>query len=212
MARQFNGVNQYLEIDTEITPAAWPYTLACWFNEPGDGNFEALIAQAERGVVNEYEFLCVREGWGNRVAAVSRVGGIDWAATTVALYVSNTWNHAGAVFAGRDDRRIYLNGANKVVNNNITGDFWRMNRTSIGRIGSNPPGRYTNARIAEAAAWNVALSDAEIAILAKGYRPTFVRPQNLICYLPLVRDDDEDIVGGRSFTAFNAPSIAAHPP
>jgi hypothetical protein len=28
----------------------------------------------------------------------------------------------------------------------------------------------------------------------------------------LIRDEDEDIVGGLSLTAYNTPSVAAHPP
>jgi hypothetical protein len=66
--------------------------------------------------------------------------------------------------------------------------------------------------IAEAAIWNVALTDAKVAILAAGFSPLFVDPQSLVAYWPLVRDTDDDVVGGYDMTAYNTPTVASHPP
>ena len=49
-------------------------------------------------------------------------------------------------------------------------------------------------------------------MLARGYSPLFVRPQNLVAYWPLIRDEDQDRVGGYDMAAYNTPSVAAHPP
>ena len=69
-----------------------------------------------------------------------------------------------------------------------------------------------DGRIAEAAIWNVELTDAEVAILGKGFSPPFIRPESLVFYAPLIRDEDDDRVGGLSLTAYNTPTIASHPP
>jgi hypothetical protein len=49
-------------------------------------------------------------------------------------------------------------------------------------------------------------------MLAAGFSPLFVRPQSLVAYWPLIRDNDNDIVGGYDMTAYNTPTVAAHPP
>jgi len=85
--------------------------------------------------------------------------------------------------------------------------------TSIGTLyRSDNPGTYVDGSIAEAAMWNVALSDGEVAELATGIRPMRVRPQNIVSYWPCVRDQDYDIVGGYDMTPINSPTISAHPP
>ena len=43
--------------------------------------------------------------------------------------------------------------------------------------------------IAEVAAWNVGLTNAEIVSLSKGYSPALIRPASLMEYIPLLRDN-----------------------
>ena len=47
---------------------------------------------------------------------------------------------------------------------------------------------YCDGSLAEAAIWNAALSDAEVAALATGVSPLLVRPGSLVFYAPLARD------------------------
>ena len=72
---------------------------------------------------------------------------------------------------------------------------------------------YTDSIIAEAAVWNVDLTDAEVAILAAGYSPLFVRPQFLVAYWSLFGDSspEPDIIGGYDMTLNNGPTQATHP-
>jgi hypothetical protein len=64
-----------------------------------------------------------------------------------------------------------------------------VNRTGIGyHITSGSRTVFTNGRIAEAAIWNEALNDDEIAALANGFRPSLIRPNKLVFYVPLVRE------------------------
>ena len=67
-----------------------------------------------------------------------------------------------------------------------------------------------NGLIAEVGIWNVALTVAEIASLAKGITCEKVRPQSLVFYAPLVRDLS-DQKGGRAITNNNGATVANHP-
>jgi len=67
-----------------------------------------------------------------------------------------------------------------------------------------------NGLIAEVGIWNVALTVAEIASLAKGITCDKVRPQSLVFYAPLVRDLS-DQKGGRAITNNNGATVANHP-
>jgi hypothetical protein len=56
--------------------------------------------------------------------------------------------------------------------------------------------------IAEVGIWNIDLTAAEVASLAKGVSPALIRPQNHVAYLPLIRDTHE-IVNATGFTDVN---------
>jgi hypothetical protein len=88
-----------------------------------------------------------------------------------------------------------------------------MNRTTINAWnGGSNVGIAGN--IAHPAIWNVALTDAEVAMLASGLSPLRVRPQSLIFYLPtLGRDSPEiDIIGAQTFTVHGATASSNEPP
>lgn len=64
--------------------------------------------------------------------------------------------------------------------------------------------------------WTVALTTAEIALLADGLSPLFVRPQSLAFYAPLfgragAGGEEEDWVGGAPLTATGSPTVTDHP-
>jgi hypothetical protein len=62
---------------------------------------------------------------------------------------------------------------------------------------------------ADVGIWNVALTAAEIASLAKGMACDKVRPQSLVFYAPLARDLI-DVRGGRAITNNNTATVANH--
>ncbi len=64
--------------------------------------------------------------------------------------------------------------------------------------------------MAEIGVWSAALTQPEIASLAKGMTCDKVRPQNLVFYAPLVRDLI-DQKGGRVITNNNGATVANHP-
>jgi hypothetical protein len=87
-----------------------------------------------------------------------------------------------------------------------------LNRTAIGAIvrASNPA--YSTGEVAEVAVWSAALSDEEIALLAKGFSPLCLwwRWPSLVLYQDLIRPLNRLAIGP-TFTATGSPTIVPHP-
>jgi hypothetical protein len=137
---------------------------------------------------------------------------IAWSyATSTAALSNNVWYHACGVYREANDRSAYINGGNR-GNDNVS--IIPAPTTYLTRVGQRA-NLWDNhpffGSIGEFGVWNVALTDEEVAILAKGYSPLLVRPQSLIIYVPLIRGNDKDIKGGLSFSAVGIPGITAHP-
>lgn len=109
---------------------------------------------------------------------------------------------------------LYVNGSSVATNTTSAALSWSANGTDtfIGRHGNGEITWDMNGEISEIGVWNSALTAADAATLAAGFAPPFVQPQNIIAYWPLIRDEDQDRTGGYDLTAFNTPTIAAHPP
>lgn len=110
---------------------------------------------------------------------------------TVANLTANVWHALGATFDG-SNLRSYLDGVADGVSGSTSAangaDIWidiLCGTTNGSTLDSST--NFTMGEIAELAFWNAALTAEEMAILAKGFRPTLVRPQSLVYYNPLVR-------------------------
>jgi hypothetical protein len=75
---------------------------------------------------------------------------------------------------------------------------------------NNATSTYQNGEVAGMAVWNAALTTQELDSLAKGFKPTRIRPQSLVFYAPLIRDL-QDTRGGLALTNNNAATVAVHP-
>ncbi len=208
MARQFDdGATQYLS-NANAPLTTFPVTMACWFNSDDDTITQTLVDLYDSGGGDYYRLDAAGGTAGDPVQLRAYDGAAGTNVVTTSGYSANTWHHACGVAAASDDRRVYIDGGSKgtsAVARNVTS----LDSTYIGRndVGG---GREMSGAIAEVAIWNVALADAEVEILAHGVRPLFVRPASLVFYLPLIRDDDEDLIGGLSMTANNGPTVSAH--
>lgn len=129
-------------------------------------------------------------------------------ATSSSAVSTNTWTHCAAVFASATSRAAYKDGGNKGTNaTNIT---WpaSLARFGIGHDDGSTIGRNLQGRVAEFGVWDVALTDDEVAQLGRGMPPSVVRPENLIAYLPLIRDVYD--ASGNSFSIIGSLSAANH--
>jgi hypothetical protein len=198
---------EYLQIDS-ATVTTYPFTMAAWYYVT-DANFRSIMFIGDLSSSSNYHELYVNGT--DTVRARTRAGGANEAVTTTTGSLNN-WEHACGVWTSATDRAAFLDGGGKgteTTSRTPTG----IDRTSIGRRSDSSPEIPFNGRIAEAAIWSVALSDAEVALLAKGYSPLFIQPQNLAGYWPLIAlGDIQDRVGDLNMTAFNTPVTAVHPP
>lgn len=210
MARSFAlASSQYLGIGSAVVSAP-PLTMACWFNCTSLTADQSLIAINLVGGDDAHALVCRGTVGGDPVEAISWRTTSAIASTSTG-YSSGVWHHGCAVIAADDDRSVYIDGGSKGTDGTLKNPS-SVNETLIGALDFGGKLWFAQARIAEPAIWNVALTDAEVAVLATGIRPIFVRPDNIVSYWPLIRDDDLDLVGGSDMTPYNSPTIGAHPP
>ena len=209
MSRTFDGSDQYLEIDSAPVTAV-PFSFACWFNPVNVTSSGTLVSIADKDVADQYHYMQAGGASTNDPIRVTSYDGSGGLAVSYS-FVAATWQHAAAVFATTTSRTSYINAGDKDTNTDLVSPA-NIDRISIGRIGDSTPGTYFNGSIAEVGIWNIALTDADVIILAAGYSPLFVHPENLVAYWPLIRDSDDDKVGGYDLTPANSPTVSPHPP
>jgi len=212
MARKFDDASsEYLERDSAPL-TAYPFTMGCWFNSNDDKVDQTLIFLGDKDAPDEWwRIVAEGSGAGDPIRLLTRAGGGEENAASSTGYTVNTWHHACGRGVSATDRSAFIDGGSK-GNDTVSLTPSNIDRVSIGRIGDISPDEFMSGSIAEAAIWNVALSDAEIAALGKGAHPFQFQPISIVSYWSLVRDDGIDWVGGFDLTAFNTPTISTHPP
>ncbi|MHC4475710.1 MAG: LamG domain-containing protein [Planctomycetota bacterium] len=216
MSRSFTRTSsQYLQASQSAVTGP-PFSMACWFNTSNLTDSMVLMCMANSAShTNLYNLLASGNIAGDRVRAQSRDSSGSVFAETSSGFSVDTWHHGCGVWVSTNERRAYIDGGNEgtyLANKSPTG----IDVVSVGRVSDASPGGYYDGLLAEAAIWDSALSESEVAVLAKGYSPLFVRPESLVMYWPLVRESDgenEDIdkVGGYDLVDYNGPGDAAHP-
>jgi hypothetical protein len=217
MARLFNDAStQYLKLDTPVLTAA-PLTLACWFNSDDATILQTLVCISPVDSDNDVFRLDARGDLDGDVlhaftGSASPTGAF---ALTSAGYTTNTWHHACGVFAAANDRTVYLDGGNSGNNTtSVTPNAASLKGTAIGVLYRQNILGYMSGLLAEVGIWNVGLTAAEVASLAKGFSPLLVRPQSLITYVPILGNlsPEQNLKNASAnFTLNGTPSKAAHP-
>jgi hypothetical protein len=211
MARSFVASSTQYLLRGELVRDSYPLTLACWFRSTNVDAWQSLISVSDSSSGNHYVNLEIRGDIVDQLRLIVRdAAGYKYAQTTSG-YSANTWHHACGVAASSTDRRVFIDGGSKGTNSEAKSFPAYVNRTGIGALVRNIISACMDGYVAEAAVWGAALTDAEVAILAKGYSPLFVRRQSIAAYWPLIRDVDIDIVGGYNLTGYNSPGMAPHP-
>ena len=226
MAYEFTAASsQYLTIGTSsnlVFDKDDTLTVVGWFYIPtvATGFYPLVNKQQNSGngtgwSVNYFHnFNVGTPGIGNFLGFQKRFSSANqaWANITFTA-TSGTWFHAAfsSTSASTDDMKIYANGTqgtNQISGNTLTTAITNAVVPQInGRNGAN---NLNSFQAAEVGIWNVALTAAEIASLAKGMTCDKVRPQSLVFYAPLVRDLI-DVKGGLTITNNNTATVANHP-
>ena len=212
MARDFNrAAGDNLVVDAAPATAV-PLTLACWAQFSGGTTApHTLVFVGDASATDQYFTLEAKgDVVGDPIRAQARSGG-GAAADTSTAFVNDIQHHCCAVFTSSISRACFIDGGSKgtdTTSSTPTG----VDRMAIGRAMDSSASDTISGRIAEVGIWNAALTDAEVAILALGFSPPFVRPQSLIGYWPLIgRTSPEiDLVGGNDMAVTGATAFA-HP-
>lgn len=190
---------------------AMPISMGAWFNSTNIADDQAIMALNDESSSGNSFRLHAAGNALDKITAFIHGSGIQTDISTSTAYSANTWHHALAVFASLSDIRVYIDGGSKGT---TTANFTPsgIDITTIGR--NEALGNYMDGQIAEAAMWNVALTDAEAAVLGKGFSPLLVRPANLVLYMPLIRDIAagawREFITNQSFTEGATPTVGDH--
>lgn len=216
MARRFDsGLNEYLARTSAVITAP-PITYACWVkfaSLPSSGNYMALIAVTDISTADAFSMSLGNSGGTYYIITNEYDGTGNHYATLVFSPDTTNWFHIAGVF-NSTTRECYVNGSGPGTDaGQGAAVAVGLDRTTIGvQLSVGGPYNYLDADIAEVVIYDAALSASEIASQAAGYSPLFIGPQGLIAYWSLIRDEDQDRVGGYDLTAFNTPTIGPHVP
>jgi hypothetical protein len=219
VARLFDDAStQYLEVDSAPV-TAYPFTLACLFNNDVANANITLLWIGDKDDAAQYHALSLAGAVGGdpiRAVSIAATAGTADSSAGVAG-ATNAWGHACGVFTSATSRAAFFNGANKGTNTTNRTPAG-LDRVSIGRLGDSTPTDYWSGLIAEAGVWDIALSDAEVALLGTPIgvntwlSPWMVRPENLVAYWRIWGrfSPEPDRVGGFGVTVSGA-TVADHP-
>jgi hypothetical protein len=215
MGVRLNGSTQYLESANGIITAV-PITMSIWMNADDETDFRCLMTMGD----TDYEALnwfrlSARGDTANDPVqfTTAKKPPLVYGEAEKTNFAASTWHHVCGKSGSTSSRYVYLDG---VVSAEETTDVDAP--LSIDNFVIGVLKEYTNIEayfdgiVAEAAVWNVALSDAEVGALAHGFSPLFIRPESLFGYWPLIRDIKDVTSNGYNLTAYNSPTYDVHPP
>jgi hypothetical protein len=211
MSRDFNGSNQYIRFNGSPITAV-PITLSVWFRSDSLSANQVIFGIFASSSTSDHLMLRADGAQGGDPV---RLQFANQTAVTTTGYSTTAWHHAAGAAISTTLRHVWIDGGSKGTNTtSVNPNLAITNRTTAGRADDNTPGGYFNGRIRDAAAWNVELTDAEIAVLATGFSPLLVRPESLVFYAPLWgRHTTEPApISGYSATHVNAPPYSAQEP
>lgn len=211
MSRRFiDGSEEYLEA-AGAPVTEWPISVSIWFNGDDVSRNTTMFEIVDASSTNQWCRLMCNTSDG--VLRWNPRGGTNRNVYTTNAASDGVWHHGFGVTTDDTDHLVILDGdtANEGTSTDDTSFPTGIDVIGVGRIGDSSDQHYWDGMLAECGVWDVALTRAEGAVLAAGYSPLLIRPGNLVFYLPMVRDEDNDIVGGLSMTAGGTPTVDIHP-
>lgn len=194
----------FTEAVAPVTTA--PLTMACWFYLTNTAGNQALHSIQRSGSSADYFGLGVNGGAVYSYLRDTSAANINTTATGTAS--ANTWTHAAAVFESSTNRSAFFNGGGKQsTTTSRTPTFLDCFRCGV-FLGSGSPSAALIGAICEIGVWDAALSDAEVASLAKGISCFKVRPQSLIRYRPFIRDT-RCLKSAATLSATGSPAVSS---
>lgn len=191
MARSFTAASSHYLQRSSAVVSGVPLTMACWFNSSSATLAQFLMSIGASASEDYFTLVARGDTGGDPMGAAVRSVATSAVANSTTGYSTGVWHHAAAVFTSSTSRAAFLDGGSKGTDaTNLTPSGMAL--TGVGRLSRLTPTGYTSGMIAEAAIWSAALTDAEVASLARGVCPTQIRPASLAAYWPLYGRTDPE--------------------
>ncbi len=209
MARTFNGSSDKAVV-TATPVSAYGVTLALWLKPNALNTARGVFGLSDGTNSNRLQLNTGSGGSAGQMRAIATPGGI---AVSTLAWTDAVWTHFCAVFASTTSRACFTNGANKGTNATSGAFPTGLNSVQAG-VDSTNAGGFSAGDFAELAVWNIALTDAEVALLGSTttpISPLLMHPESLVFYAPLLtgQSPEVEIMKGNSFT-LTGTSVAAH--
>lgn len=193
---------------------SYPFTVASWVYVEGDthdDNGVFACVDYTNGSAGNWHTLRIKQTT-RVVESRSWAGGTTAFAASSAGLSLNTWSHVCGVWTNATTRAAYLNGGNKGSPGSGDQSPSGLERTYSGGYERSATGftDLLNGSLAEFAIWNVALTDDEVASLAKGFSSLLIRPASLVRYRPFIRDS-RDLKSNGTLTV-SGTTVVSHVP
>lgn len=214
MARDFaSASSEYIENASAIVADA-PFTVSFWGNIDGVASNEGWFSLSSTSDPDDQHTIMTLSGTPNvRSRSTSDTGGSFTSAAAPSAMSAGSWHNIVGLWTSTSSRTCYIDGSGGTADTTAITGMATLNVTGFGRLSDSTPSSYINGMMAECGMWNVALTAAEIASLAEGVSPLFIRPASLVGYWPLIGNDSPeiDLVGGNDMTLGGTPTAVAHP-
>lgn len=211
MARVFTAASSHkLEHGAGLVTAA-PLSISIW-GRPTSTAANLVAFALGHNSAGDNRFVLYYNALGTISFASVNAGAAGIAVSTTG-YSANVWSHVAGVTSAANARAAYLNGSSKGTEaTSVTPGAIDITDIGAQHAGSSTPTSFFDGDLAEAALWDAALDDAEVAALAKGMSPLLIRPQSLVGYWPVIGkySPEIDVVNAKDMTVTSAV-VSAHP-
>ena len=162
---------------------AEPFTMACWIRPTALAANYAWMSIAASG--NNDDSVALQSDIAGVISFRKGNSGGSGTASAGTL-TTGAWQHICGSTSGVASRSCYRNGGNKGTNATSITFGGAVDRTGLLHSARNSQDAVCNGAIADAAIWNIVLTDDDVATLAKGVSPRLVRPDRLVAYWPVI--------------------------
>ena len=211
MARGFDGTyNNRLE--RALTAVSdYPMSVHCLANIQGGTGTKSAFSIGDKDRNNYLFSLDASDnGDGTHNLTASRTFFSSASNNTGVAQSEGVWFGFGAA-ADAANVNAYVDGTEYAAALS-SGTGVHIDEVVVGNLARSSHSQAWNGYVAECAVWAAFLDADDFSALGRGVSPLLVRPQDLVFYAPLVRDEDDDLLGGGGLTVVVGATIEDHPP
>ncbi|MGH9857269.1 MAG: LamG-like jellyroll fold domain-containing protein [Acidobacteriota bacterium] len=191
MSRDFVGAGGELITSAAVVTGP-PLTMAGFVKRNSLLNEENVLVANQTGNAEFYRITILGDST-VRYQVRDLVGNAN-ATSTGTIADTTTWHHIAAQSAASNDHDLFIDGSA----DGSSGTDRSPSSIDVFQISSGIGGDPLESIVAQVGVWAAALTAAEIAALASGVSPYFIRPGSLRAYYPWLgyHSPDLDIIGG----------------